>query len=59
MQKLLIVSATRSAPGPFMDTMPLGQSLRRISYDRRLEIRIAFNNRAGLSAVYNLSLIHI
>ena len=53
MQKLLIVSATRAAPGPFMETMPLGQSLRRISYDRRLEIRIAFNNRAGLPSVYN------
>ena len=52
-QKLLIVSASRSAPGPFMETMPLGQSLRRISYDRRLEIRIAFNNRAGLPSVYN------
>jgi GT2 family glycosyltransferase len=52
-QKLLIVAATRAAPGPFMESMPLGRSLRRISYDRRLEVRPAFNNRLGLPAVYN------
>lgn len=51
--KLLIVAATRAAPGPFMEGMPLGRSLRRMSYDRRIEIRPAFNNRDGLPAVYN------
>lgn len=50
---LLIVSATRLAPNPFMETSPLGRSLRRISFDRRLEIRPAFNNREGLSSLYN------
>ncbi len=52
-QKLLIVAATRVAPNPFMESMPLGRSLRRISFDRRIEARPAFNNRDGLPAVYN------
>jgi hypothetical protein len=52
-QKLLIVAATRVAPSPFMEGTPLGQSMRRMSYDQRLEARPAFNNRAGLPAVYN------
>jgi len=52
-QKLLIVAATREAPNPFMESAPLGRSLRRLSFDRRLEARPAFNNREGLPAVYN------
>src|SRR5476649_1717356 len=52
-QKLLIVAATRVAPSPFMESAPLGRSLRRLSFDRRLEARPAFNNREGLPAVYN------
>ncbi len=56
-QKLLIVAATREASNPFMESMPLGRSLRRLSYDRRLEARPAFNNRDGLSAVYNRQII--
>ncbi len=52
-QKLLMVAATRVAPGPFMESTPLGRSMRRMSYDQRLEARPAFNNRAGLPAVYN------
>ena len=52
-QKLLIVAATREAPSPFMESAPLGRSLRRLSFDRRLEARPAFNNRDGLPAVYN------
>ena len=52
-QKLLIVAATRSAPAPFMESTPLGQSLRRMSYDRRIEVRPKFNNGEGLPAVYN------
>lgn len=51
--KLLIVAATRAAPNPFMESLPLGRSMRRISFDRRIEARPAFNNRAGLPAVYN------
>ncbi len=52
-EKLLVVAATRLAPNPFMEAAPLGRSLRRISHDRRLEIRPAFSNRDGLPAVYN------
>jgi hypothetical protein len=52
-EKLLIVGATRVAPGPFMESMPLGQSMRRMSFDRRLEARPVFDNRVGLPAVYN------
>ena len=52
-QKLLIVAATRAAPNPFMESMPLGRSMRRISFDRRIEARPAFNNKSGLPAVYN------
>lgn len=52
-QKLLIVAATRVGPNPFMESMPLGRSMRRISFDRRIEARPAFNNRDGLPAVYN------
>ncbi len=51
--KLLIVSATRSAPSPFMETAPLGRSMRRLSFDRRLEARPAFSNGEGLPSVYN------
>ena len=52
-EKLLIVAATRQAPNPFMESTPLGRSLRRISFDRRLEARPAFSNRKGLPEVYN------
>jgi GT2 family glycosyltransferase len=52
-EKLLLVTATRLAPNPFMETSPLGRSLRRISYEQRIEVRPAFNNKEGLPAVYN------
>jgi len=51
--KLLIVSATRRSPAGFVEDTLLGRSLRRLSFDERLEARPAFNNRAGLPAVYN------
>jgi GT2 family glycosyltransferase len=51
--KLLIVTATRVAPSPFVEGTPLGSSMRRLSFDRRLEARPSFNNRAGLPVVYN------
>lgn len=52
-EKLLIVAATRLAPNAFMESSPLGRSLRRMSFDRRLEPRPAFNNSRGLPEVYN------
>lgn len=51
--RLVIVAATRVAPNPFMESTPLGRSMRRLSFDRRIEPRPAFNNRDGLPAVYN------
>lgn len=51
--KLLIVTATRVAPNPFVENTPLGRSMRRLSFDRRLEARPSFDNQAGLPAVYN------
>ena len=51
--KLLIVTATRVAPGAFVEGTLLGRSLRRLSFDDRLEARPVFNNGAGLAAIYN------
>ena len=51
--KLLIVAATRAAPDAFEQNTLLGRSIRRLSPDERLEVRVAADNRAGLPAVYN------
>lgn len=51
--KLLIVTATRVAPNPFVESTPLGRSMRRLSFDTRLQARPTFNNIAGLPEVYN------
>ena len=51
--KLLIVTATRVAPNPFVENTPLGRSMRRLSFDTRLQARPTFNNIAGLPEVYN------
>lgn len=51
--KVLIVSASRAAPAAFESSTLLGRSLRRLSYDNRLEARVAVDNRAGLPAIYN------
>ncbi|MFN9913190.1 MAG: hypothetical protein ACK53L_11430, partial [Pirellulaceae bacterium] len=48
-----IVSATRASEEEFWQQVPLGISLRRLAWDRRLVPRIAFNNRRGLPEVYN------
>ena len=51
--KLLIVAATRAAPGEFENNTLLGRSIRRLSPDERLEVRVAAENRMGLPVVYN------
>lgn len=51
--KLLIVSATRRSPAGFVEDTLLGQSLRRLAFDERIEVRPSFDNRSGLPAVYN------
>jgi GT2 family glycosyltransferase len=48
-----IVSATRLPEGEFWNRSPLGISLRRLAYDRRLVPRVAFANRTGLPEIYN------
>lgn len=48
-----IVSATRASEEEFWRQVPLGISLRRLAWDRRLVPRIAFDNRRGLPEVYN------
>ena len=51
--KLLIVAATRVPGGKFKESMPLGDSLLRFSDDPWMESGVAFDNREGLSLVYN------
>jgi len=48
-----IVSATRLGPDDFNADAPLGQSLGRLHFDRRLKARIFLNNTLGLPLVYN------
>ena len=48
-----LVSATRLAPGDFMQKAPLGQSLNRLSFDLRVKSRIFPDNSVGLSTIYN------
>lgn len=48
-----IVSATRHSKTQFWAKTALGQSLKRLEFDQRISSRIAFENRRGLSDVYN------
>ncbi|MFH0129871.1 glycosyltransferase [Variovorax sp. VaC1] len=48
-----IVSATRLSESAFWADSALGQSLRRLEFDRRLRPRVSFENRRGLSDVFN------
>jgi hypothetical protein len=48
-----IVSATRLPESDFWKQSPLGISLRRLAWDRRLIPRITFGNRRGLPEIYN------
>lgn len=51
-----IVSATRLDPDRFWKEAPLGQSLLRLTKDKRIKAWIAFENTLGLSTLYNLRL---
>jgi len=53
---VVVVSATRQPEDAFWSKTALGQSLRRLAFDRRLAARIAFSNQLGLAAVYNLGI---
>ena len=51
-----IISATRLSRQDFLKEAPLGASLGRLSFDKRLTARIAFENKAGLPVIYNAAL---
>ena len=51
-----VVTATRLPEAEFK-RCPLGQSLLRLSFDKRICSAAAFENRAGLSEVFNRALI--
>ncbi|WP_341888257.1 glycosyltransferase [Variovorax sp. YR752] len=51
-----IVSATRCSEAEFWADSALGQSLQRLQFDGRLRPRVSFENRRGLSEVYNSAL---
>lgn len=48
-----VVSATRLSEQAFWNEAPLGISMRRLQWDRRLVPRIAYANSRGLPEVYN------
>jgi GT2 family glycosyltransferase len=48
-----IVSATRLSQPQFWAQSALGQSLRRMTFDKRLVASVAFNNTQGLPEIYN------
>lgn len=50
---LELICATRLNSHDFWTRSALGLSLRRIAHERRIQPRIAFENRRGLPAVYN------
>lgn len=49
-----IVSATRLSHDDFVTEAPLGASLKRLAFDKRIHARITFENRTSLSQIYNL-----
>lgn len=53
---VVVVAATRSAEAAFWRDTNLGASLGKARLDGQLSWRIAFDNRAGLPAVYNRAL---
>jgi GT2 family glycosyltransferase len=48
-----IIGATRLSEGDFWNRSALGISLRRLRFDRRLVVRLAFANQRGLPDIYN------
>lgn len=51
-----IISATRLTHDAFLTEAPLGASLKRLAFDKRIHARIAFENRTSLAEIYNLSI---
>ncbi|MCA3364008.1 MAG: hypothetical protein INF79_00135 [Roseomonas sp.] len=46
-----IISATRLSHDGFLTEAPLGTSLKRLAFDKRIRGRVAFENRAGLPSI--------
>jgi hypothetical protein len=53
---LRVVSATKLSAEEFIQSSPLGQSLTRLSHDKRICVAVAFENSSGLSEVFNRAL---
>lgn len=51
-----IISATRLSHDDFLAKAPLGASLKRLAFDKRIHARIAFENRVSLSEIFNLAI---
>lgn len=51
-----VVSATQLSADEFVSSSSLGQSLSRLSHDKRISVAVAFNNSAGLAEVFNRAL---
>jgi GT2 family glycosyltransferase len=51
-----IISATRLSHDDFLAQAPLGASLKRLAFDKRIRARVAFENRAGLPVIYNAAI---
>jgi len=52
-----IVSATRDPEELFRSRSPLGLSLKRFAFDKRLEAHIVFENRTGIGEIYNRRIV--
>lgn len=52
-----VVTATRLSESEFYKSCPLGQSLRKLSQDKRICSAAAFQNTSGLSEVFNRALM--
>ena len=48
-----IISATRLSEEKFWESSALGQSLRRLKREPRIEAHITFDNRRGLPDIFN------
>jgi len=53
LSEVIIVSATRLPAEKFWQGSALGRSLRRLAFDTRLGVHVAFENTQGLPIIYN------
>jgi GT2 family glycosyltransferase len=53
---ITIVCGTRHSAHDFAEKTPLGASLKRLAFDKRINARLAFQNSVGLPVVYNKAL---